>query len=152
SIDELDALRVGAMRIDGIDRPQISAQSADLLKDGLHYEERILRGQLATRGNNWHELLNALVWLRYPRIKPALNAAQCADIVEVGRRQRTRAQCAMTHFDEGGAIVLCSDPGLLALWDSHDWQGLFWRERSAWGVCIAVQIYGHAILELALQP
>ncbi len=152
TIDELDALRAEAMRIDGIQRPQISAQSADLLEDGLHYEERIRRGQLATRENNWHDLLNALVWLRYPRIKQALNVAQCRDISHVGRRERTRAQCAMTHFDEAGAIVLCSDPNLIAMWDQHDWLSLFWRERAAWNQHIAVQVFGHAILELALQP
>lgn len=152
SIDELDALRIEAMRVDGIERPRISAQSADLLKDGLHYEERIRFGQLATRENNWHDLLNALVWLRYPRIKHALNAAQCRDISRVGRRERTRAQCAMTHFDEAGAIVLCSDPDLIAMWNQHDWLGLFWRERAAWDQRIAVQVFGHAILELALQP
>ena len=152
TIDELDGFRLTVTQIDGIERPRFSAQSVDLLNDGLHYEERILRGQLATRENNWHDLLNALVWLRYPRIKHALNVAQCADIADVGPRERTRAQCAMTHFDEGGCIVLCSDPGLIAMWDQHDWHGLFWRERSTWGVRIAAQVFGHATLELALQP
>jgi hypothetical protein len=95
--------------------------------------------------------LNALVWLRYPRTKSALNAAQCADIGRVGPRQRTRAQCAMTHFDEAGAVVLCSDPELIARWDEHDWHGLFWRQREAWNTRIAALVFGHAILELALQ-
>ena len=152
TIEELESLRRQITRIDGIERPRFSAQSADLLNDGLHYEERIFRGQLATRENNWHDLLNALVWLRYPRIKHALNAAQCRDIARIGRRERSRAQYAMTHFDEAGAIVLCSDPGLIERWDQHDWSSLFWRERSAWGSRIAVQVFGHAILELALQP
>ncbi|MGB0134338.1 DUF3025 domain-containing protein [Dokdonella sp.] len=152
SVEQLDALRQRAIQDDGIDRPRLVAQSPTLLADDLHYEERIRRGQLATRERNWHDLLNALVWLRYPRIKRALNLAQCADIAVVGRRERTRAQCAMTHFDEAGAIVLCSDPELLELWDRHDWHGLFWREREAWGSRIAVFVFGHAILELALQP
>jgi hypothetical protein len=151
-IAQLEALREQATRIDAVERPRFSAQSRDLLDDGLHYEERIRSGCVATRENNWHDLLNALVWLRYPCIKHALNSAQCRDIERVGRRQRTRPQCAMTHFDEAGAIVLCSDPELLARWDRHDWQGLFWRERQAWGPRIAVQVFGHAILELALQP
>ena len=151
-LSQLEELRDHVQSADGIARPCLVAQTPALLADGLHYEERIHQGRLATREQNWHDLLNALAWLRYPRIKHALNVAQCADIAEVGRRQRTRAQCAMTHFDEGGAIVLCSDPQLLALWDCHDWQGLFWRERSAWGERIAVQVYGHALLELALQP
>ena len=151
-IDDLEALRAAAVRVDGIERPRFSAQSADLLGDGLHYEERIRQGRIATRERNWHDLLNALVWLRYPSIKRVLNARQCADIALVGRRQRTRAQCAMTHFDEAGAMVLCSDPALLALWDRHDWQALFWQERASWGKRIAATVFGHAILELALQP
>ena len=152
SIDELEAMREAAVRADGIERPRFSAQSVDLLDDGLHYEERIQQGRIATRERNWHDLLNALVWLRYPSIKRALNTGQCADVARLGRRQRSRAQCAMTHFDEAGAIVLCSDPALLALWDRHDWQALFWRERASWGKRIAATVFGHAILELALQP
>ena len=51
------------------------AQTPTLLADGLHYEARIHeRGEIATRNDNWHDLLNALVWCRYPRIKSALNA------------------------------------------------------------------------------
>jgi hypothetical protein len=151
-IAQLEALREQAAHIDGVQRPRFSAQSAGLLDDGLHYEERIRNGCVATREDNWHDLLNALVWLRYPRIKHALNSAQCRDIAQIGRRQRTRSQCAMTHFDEAGAIVLCSDPSLLARWDQHDWRSLFWHERTAWGPRIAALVFGHAILELALQP
>lgn len=151
SIVELEELRVQRERSDGIPRPHFVAQSRALLADGLHYEERIRGGRVATREDNWHDLLNALVWLRFPRTKSALNEAQCVDIGRVGARQRTRAQCAMTHFDEAGAIVLCSDPELVALWDQHDWHGLFWRRRDAWNVRIAVLVFGHAILELALQ-
>ncbi|HET9032348.1 MAG TPA: DUF3025 domain-containing protein [Dokdonella sp.] len=152
TIEELDDLRLKMIQADGIERPRFVVQSVELLNDGLHYEERILRGQLATRENNWHDLLNALVWLRYPRIKHALNLAQCKGIARIGRRERSRAQYAMTHFDEAGAVVLSADPNLIALWDRHDWPALFRDQRSAWGSRIAVQVFGHAILELALQP
>lgn len=151
TIDRLDELRAAFERSDGIERPRFAAQSAQMLADGLHYEERIRAGSIATRESNWHDLLNALVWLRYPRIKKALNSAQCADIARIGRRERTRAQCAMTHFDEAGAIVLCSDAALVERWDRHDWHGLFWAERAAWGSRIAVQVFGHAVFELAMQ-
>ena len=57
---------------------------------------------------------------------------QVAEIDRVGSKQRSRAQCALTHFDEGGVIVLLRDPALLPLWNAHDWHGLFWRERMAW--------------------
>ena len=129
------------------------AQTPALLRDGLHYEQRIAEcGQIATRERNWHDLLNALVWLRFPQIKAALNARQVEEIGTAGPKRRTRAQCALTHFDEGGAIVLLRDPGLLALWDAHDWHGLFWRERAAWrDGRIDVLVFGHALLEHALR-
>jgi hypothetical protein len=152
AIEHIDSERARAVAADGTGRPVFTAQTPVLLADDLHYEQRIAKGRIATRENNWHDLLNALIWLRYPQIKHALNAGQVAGIAEVGTRQRTRAQCAMTHFDEGGAIVLCSDPALIALWDAHDWHGLFWRERSAWGSRIAVLVFGHAVLEHALRP
>src|SRR5882724_11395820 len=34
-----------------------------LATDPMHYESRIFqRGEIATRANNWHDLLNALIW------------------------------------------------------------------------------------------
>jgi hypothetical protein len=134
--------------------PRFVAQTPELLGDGLHYELRIAqRGQIATRMRNWHDLLNALIWLRFPVLKAALNARQVGEIEQVGSKQRSRAQCALTHFDEGGAVVLLRDRGLLPLWDAHDWHGLFWRERAAWSDgCMRVLVFGHALLEHALKP
>lgn len=134
--------------------PQFVAQTPELLRDGLHYEQRIAhRGEIATRTRNWHDLLNALIWLRFPSLKAALNARQVAEIAQVGSKQRSRAQCALTHFDEGGAIVLLRDPDLLDVWDAHDWHGLFWRERAAWSDGrIQALVFGHALLEHALKP
>jgi hypothetical protein len=133
---------------------QFAAQTRELLEDGLHYEERIaMRGLIATRLANWHDLFNAMIWLRYPDLKRALNRQQMAEIAQVGRRQRSRPQCAQTHFDEAGVIVLVKDRRLLQLWDRHDWHGLFWRHRSAWlDGSISVEVFGHALLEHALTP
>ena len=130
------------------------AQTPTLLADGLHYEQRIAeRGQIATRADNWHDLLNALVWLRHPAIKQALNRRQVAEIARMGPKLRSRAQYAMTHFDEAGVLVQLRDPALLALWDAHDWHGLFWRQRQAWhDGSIELEVFGHALLEHALSP
>ncbi|HEX6831894.1 MAG TPA: DUF3025 domain-containing protein [Rudaea sp.] len=132
--------------------PRFVTQTPALLADGLHYEQRIAeRGEIATRERNWHDLLNALVWLRFPALKAALNARQMAGIAAVGPKRRTRAQQALTHFDEAGVIALVRDPVLLPLWDAHDWHGLFWRESQAWrdGRIEAI-VFGHALLEHAL--
>ena len=156
--------------LDGADWPAIDAlnaamaeqgaaerfvtQDPALLADGLHYESRIAeRGLIATRSGNWHDLLNALVWIEYPQIKRGLNARQVAVIASVGSSLRSRAQCALTHFDEGGAIVMVREAALLALWDAHDWSGLFWQQREAWADGrIEVIVFGHALMEHALTP
>jgi hypothetical protein len=129
-------------------------QTPALLDDGLHYEQRIYeRGEIATRADNWHDLFNALIWIEHGAIKAALNARQVADIARLGKTERSRAQCALTQFDEAGAVVLLRDPALLQRWDAHDWHGLFWQERAAWndGRAKAI-VFGHALLEHALQP
>lgn len=133
---------------------RFTAQTPPLLTDGLHYEQRIAeRGDIATREGNWHDLLNALIWLRYPALKQALNRRQAAEVARMGPKIRSRAQYALTHFDESGVIVWLRDPALLALWDAHDWHGLFWRQRQAWlDGTIQLELFGHALLELALDP
>ena len=148
AIDALNALRHDAST------PRFAAQDPALLADGLHYEQRIAeRGVIATRERNWHDLFNALAWLRYPLLKRALNRRQVEEIARMGPRERSRPQCAMTHFDEAGVIVRVADPSLLALWDAHDWHDLFWRERAAWqDKRIDVAVFGHALLEHALTP
>jgi hypothetical protein len=148
AVDALNALRHDASK------PRFAAQDHTLLADGLHYEQRIAdRGVIATRERNWHDLFNALVWLRYPALKQALNRRQVEEVARMGPRERSRSQCAMTHFDEAGVIVRVVDPSLLALWDAHDWYGLFWRERAAWqDGRIDVAVFGHALLEHALTP
>lgn len=130
------------------------AQDAALLADGLHYEQRIAAGRIATRAENWHDLFNALVWGRYPALKQALNARQCAAIAQMGTRQRNAAQQALTQFDESGLVVRVRDAALLAAWDAHDWRALFVDQAAAWqrGDIGVAASFGHALLEQCLLP
>lgn len=128
-------------------------QDDALLRDGLHYETRIHdHGQIATRERNWHDLFNALIWIQHAPIKRALNARQAADIVRLGPRTRSRAQCALTHFDEAGAVVWLDDARLLAAWDAHDWRAWFGQHDAFVQGRIRVHVFGHALLEHMLQP
>ncbi|MGD9603754.1 MAG: DUF3025 domain-containing protein [Gammaproteobacteria bacterium] len=149
SCDTLNAA-LGAARHAFSDVPlQFVAQSCALLADGLHYETRIHdSGAIATRERNWHDLFNALVWLAQPRLKSALNAAYVQD--GPGAR-RTRRQCALTHFDEAGAVLLLRDPSLLVHWDRHDWPALLHTQRAAWAAGARLVLAGHALLELLLD-
>ncbi|MDO4709937.1 MAG: DUF3025 domain-containing protein [Pseudomonadota bacterium] len=131
------------------------AQDRALLEDGLHYEVRIAeRGQIATREQNWHDLFNALVWCRWPQLKQALNAQQCAHIAHMGDKTRNRAQYALTQFDEAGVIVQVKSAALLAAWNRHDWTGLFFEAAEAWrrGDIRLAAVIGHALLEHGLLP
>jgi hypothetical protein len=141
------------------------AQSQALLADKMHYETRIFeRGEIATRAENWHDLLNALIWIEQTPLKAASNARQARDIARVGSKRRTLGQCALTHFDEAGALVVLDDERLFAAWDQHDWHELFWAQRDAWRVPPSaaghslrtpgarVLIFGHALLEHLLRP
>jgi len=148
---DLDALNYLVSRRDGGRALRLAAQTPELLSDGLHYEERIARhGVIATREDNAHDWFNAFIWLRHTQIKRSMNARQVADIARVGRKQRTRGQCALTHFDEAGAIVWVASRELLAAWDAHDWRRLFGTHRAEWGTNIAITVVGHALYEYAL--
>ncbi len=139
---------------------QFVAQSTELLNDALHYEARIYqRGQIATRSESWHDLFNACMWLQFPSLKSAINARYANDLAlaplypQTGGR--TPAQQAITHFDEGGAVVLIRDPKLLNNWDQHDWPHLFCIASDAWrglNPMIEFALFGHASFEHLLDP
>lgn len=128
-------------------------QTPALLADGLHYEQRIHdEGRIATRPGNWHDLFNALMWMERRELKCAVNAAYVREAKLLHGGTRTRSQCALTHFDEAGAVVILRDADLLAQWNAHDWHGLFWRERARWRAGAELVIFGHALLEHLLLP
>lgn len=124
------------------------------ISDQQHYEQRIFdQAIISTRSQNWHDLFNAMIWMKFPKIKAALNARQVQDIAESGSKQRTRSQCAMTHFDEAGAIIRLADSEMLGFWNEHDWPAFFgaWPHVAEAGG-IQVWLFGHSIYEHALNP
>lgn len=133
---------------------QFVAQDAALLADGLHYELRIGQGRIATRLQNWHDLFNAMVWVRHPAIKDALNLQQCLHIERWGPSVRSRAQQALTQFDETGIIVRVRNTQLLQAWDQHDWTTLFHTHAKHWqcGDIAVAAVVGHALMEQMLLP
>lgn len=120
------------------------------------YEARIyLKGELAVRERNWHDLFNTLVWLTFPRAKAAINARhyQALQAQQArGAANRGPAQDALTLFDEGGVIVASSVPGLLAAVRDFAWKRLFWEQRAAATRHMRWVLFGHAIYEKALTP
>ena len=117
------------------------------------YETHILQtGQVPTRADTWHDVLNALVWLRFPRFKAALNAAHGAAMAEETDTLRGRRRDALTMLDESGVWVISRDPDLHTLLAEHAWQALFWERRHAVETAMQFVVVGHALLEKMLAP
>jgi len=117
-----------------------------------YYEIKVFEtGQVATRPESLHDWLNALAWLAFPRTKACINALHARELPqETGRRGPLRD--LLTIFDEGGAVVLCRDEELLSLLRASEWKKLFWQNRERVKQAMRVVVFGHAVLEQALEP
>lgn len=117
------------------------------------YENRILEtGSVPTRADTWHDVLNALVWLRFPRFKAALNAAHGTAITDEADTMRGRRRDALTVLDESGVWVMGRDASLFDLIVAHEWANLFVKRRAEAGAELRFIVVGHALLEKALAP
>lgn len=124
---------------------------------GLAYEAHIAAtGRVPTRAltaTSAHDLLNALVWLRFPRLKAVLNARQAAELARDGvRAARGAARDAATLIDENGLLLASDDPGVFDALAVRDWRRLFVTLRARWHVAAAPHIVGHALLDKLAAP
>jgi hypothetical protein len=121
--------------------------------DAQGYEQRIhASGEIPVRPVNWHDLLNALVWMAFPTSKAALNARHCAAMQSESHSARSPTRDALTHFDEDGVVVLCADPELSALLIGFAWKELFWVRRAAVRRAMRFLLFGHALFDKARAP
>lgn len=117
------------------------------------YETHILHtGQVPTRADNWHDVLNALVWLRFPHFKAALNAAHGEAIALEHTACRSRRRDALTVLDESGVWVISRDQTLPVFLVEHAWHTLFWEARDRVERDMHFVVVGHALLEKLLAP
>lgn len=117
------------------------------------YEQHILQtGCIPTRTDNWHDVMNALVWLRFPQFKAALNAAHGAAIADEDGTQRGRRRDALTVLDESGVWVGATDARLIEMLGQRRWRELFWENREAARAGMQWIVVGHALLEKMLAP
>ncbi|MDP1871838.1 MAG: DUF3025 domain-containing protein [Gallionella sp.] len=134
------------------------AQGAGRLAFESQYEPRCyLTGEVQTRQDNWHDLLNALVWLTYPNAKAAINVRHFQALTQGGladesTSQRGAVRDTSTLFDESGVIVACADEELAGLLQNFRWRELFWQRRQAVRERMGFYIFGHGLYEKALQP
>ena len=117
------------------------------------YEQHILdTGCIPTRTDSWHDVMNALVWLRFPQFKAALNAAHGEAIAAEDGTQRGRRRDALTVLDESGVWVWTTDPRLTQMLSQRRWRELFWEHRESASTQMQWVVVGHALLEKMLKP
>lgn len=135
-----------------INIPKFKCQS-EFPQDAGYYEEIIFKDKLIpTRPNNWHDLFNGLIWLLFPKTKGLLNRQHMLDISRHGVSPRTKKRDVLTHFDECGVVLAYSDPKLIELLRLHQWHEIFYGKRSVWNKQISAHVFGHANLEMLLNP
>ena len=117
------------------------------------YESFIARtGEVPTRAS-LHDVLNALVWLRFPATKARLNSLQAAVIARNGiGATRGRLRDALTLIDESGALFITKRPSFVSLLRDHEWDALFVRQRASWTMDVQVIAFGHALLQKLTHP
>ena len=120
------------------------------------YEPRCyLSGEVQTRKDNWHDLLNALVWLTYPKAKAAINARHYSALTSVAPEtssQRGAVRDTNTLLDESGVIVVYADDELAGLLQTFQWTELFWQRREQVQTRMDFYLFGHGLYEKALNP
>jgi hypothetical protein len=121
------------------------------------YESRCyLKGEVSTRANNWHDLLNALVWLAFPKAKAAINVRHYREMTEESNThkhsQRGAVRDTNTLLDESGVVIACADTELGELLRKFQWKELFWHRRTDVQSRMGFYLFGHGLYEKALHP
>jgi len=123
-----------------------------------HYAPRVyLTGEVQTRTENWHDFFQFLTWFMFPKTKAVINSihvpsaqARIENNVDLGRRSPIENMLSL--FDEGGAVILCSDDSLLQLIRDFKWKELFWQRRDELAEKLKLITFGHALYEKGLSP
>ncbi|MDH5599783.1 MAG: DUF3025 domain-containing protein [Gammaproteobacteria bacterium] len=123
-----------------------------------HYAPRIyLSGEIQTRTENWHDFFQFLTWFMFPKTKAVINAIHIpAAKVRIEQQadpgRRSPIENMLSLFDEGGAVILSSDPSLLDLIRNFKWKELFWQRRDELADKLSFVTFGHAMYEKGLAP
>ena len=125
---------------------------------GRHYEDWINQhAQVPTRlsgKGQWHDLFNALVWLRWPLSKAQLNRMHALSS-PAGAGSRGLMRDRATLIDEQSLIWVDCDSRLTQALCRRDWKALFITQRNRWqasGQSQGLFIFGHALFEKCMAP
>jgi hypothetical protein len=153
SLEALNALASGLNIHHGGNALRFTAASGPA--SAAEYETGIAAsGSVPTREDTLHDFLNALVWLRFPGLKSALNLRHCQALEQQPdeHKQRGRLRDQLTLLDESGLLAVSSRPELLELLREKRWLELFWEARADVSRHMQFIVVGHGLLEKCLRP
>ena len=114
----------------------------------IDFERRVVeQNELIVRPDNLHDVLNALVWLTFPKTKRAISAAHVALGITADGSTRPRRRDVLTLFDESGIIVVSENDALRTMNQQHQWRDLFVTHRSDFVKQTRPILFGHGALE-----
>ena len=156
-LNQLLARRTDQIMVDSGHGLRFVPQQTGKLGFESQYEPRCyLSGEVQSRSDNWHDLLNALVWLTFPKIKAAINTRHYQALLQQhdlsGSSQRGAVRDTNTLMDESGVIVACADPILARALRDFQWRELFCQRRAEVRRNMGFYLFGHGLYEKALQP
>ena len=134
--------------------PRPRGRRAKVPPDAL-YDARIARcSEVPTRPGNLHDLMNALVWSRFPLAKRAVHARQDrlvrARVDPSGRRlvpHRTAEEDALAMLDEGGLVLLVLPPAADRVREATLRRDVWALEQAASSQELLGALFGHALYE-----
>jgi len=142
-------------------QPDFSYQflTQEEMDDDDYYENIIaMKKSIPTRLCNWHDFLNGIIWMQFPRTKALISELHCKDINEFGLHPRSARRNRLTHFDECGVVLACAESqlkevnALLLALATHDWRSAFIKHKELWNTKVFPVVFGHAMLEMFMSP
>lgn len=119
----------------------------------LAYEDAVARGEIPTRERSWHDVLNVLAFVRFPRAKLALHRRVLAlrrtrlQAEAPTRGRRSREEDALTLLDECALLVGGTARALARLADARKTRDLETIDAVMRTEPLHVACFGHALLE-----
>jgi Protein of unknown function (DUF3025) len=121
-----------------------------------HYEQHIFNtGEILCRTHEpaaaWHDLMNGLQWLCFPKSKATLNALQVQAIARQQGTTRSAQRDWLTLLDEG-AVIWIGDWALIDSLRQQHWQTLLVNHRKQLQSSVCLLPFGHAFQQKLLWP
>ena len=119
-----------------------------LALSAIDFERRVVEhNELVVRPDSLHDVLNALIWLTFPKTKRAISEAHVALGVNPNGKTRPRRRDVLTVFDESGMIMLSERDNLREMNRRHQWRELFVTHRTDFVQHARPVLFGHGAME-----